>query len=152
MYTLVDPQLHEQKITLAQLFARSPYTLLYFYPKDDTPWCTLEAQEFTLLSDTFSKKWIQIVGVSRDSIESHCAFISKYTLNALYISDPELILHKQFGARGEKNNYGKIIQSVIRSTVLLDDTWAIKKQRTNVRATGHAKRVAARIDENIPSS
>lgn len=152
MYTLVSPDLSEEQITLGQLFERSPYTLLYFYPKDDTPWCTLEAQEFTALHDEFEKQHIQIVGVSKDSTKSHCSFISKYSLSPSYLSDPELDLHKQFGAWGEKNNYGKIVQWVIRSTVLLDKKGNILHTRSNVRATGHAKKVYTEVSAYLPKS
>jgi len=145
MFTLISSDLKEQQITLQQLLERSPYTLLYFYPKDDTPGCTLEANEFSELHEEFTQKQIQIIGVSRDSVESHCSFISKYSLKPSYITDSDLTLHKQFDARGEKNNYGKMVTWVIRSTVLLDRAGKIIKQRTNVRATGHAKKILKEI-------
>lgn len=141
MFTLVSPDLQQQEITLQKLLERSPFTLLYFYPKNDTPGCTLEANDFTSLHDQFTKKWIQVVGVSKDTPDSHCSFITKHWLKPLYISDPELILHKQFGARGEKNNYGKVVTWVIRSTILLDNQWNIRRNRHNVRATGHADKI-----------
>ena len=84
------------------------YVLLYFYPKDDTPGCTIEAKEFSELHEAFATLGVQIVGVSKDLTPSHCAFIQKYTLKPLYLSDPELILHKQFGVRGAKSSWGKI--------------------------------------------
>jgi thioredoxin-dependent peroxiredoxin len=149
MYTLIDKDLHEEQLTLQELVWRAPYTLLYFYPKNDTPGCTLEAQEFTELHNQFQQLGIQLIGVSKDSKASHCAFISKYTLSPSYIADPELHLHKQFGARWEKNNYGKIVQWVIRSTVIIDKNAQIIHQRKNVRATGHAKKVLARTTEHL---
>lgn len=94
--------------TLSDLFKKTKQTILYFYPKDNTPGCTLEARDFSLHLKTFLEKGIQVIGVSKDSEKSHCGFIEKQELTIPLISDPDLILHKQFGTRGEKNNYGKI--------------------------------------------
>lgn len=149
MFTLVHPDLTQETINYNDLIKRMPLTLLYFYPKDDTPGCTLEAQEFSTRIESFKKKWVQIIGVSKDSPNTHCSFIKKYSLAPYYLSDPELILHQQFGARWEKNNYWKIVQWVIRSTFLINQTWEIIKERKNVRATGHAEKVSDRIEKNL---
>ncbi len=134
--------------TFEEVISQSPYTLLYFYPKNDTPGCTLEAKDFSDLSEDFASKDIQIVWVSKDSSESHCDFISKYALSPKYISDPDMSLHKQFSTRGEKNNYGKIVMWVIRSTFLLDSSGEIIKERRSIKATGHAERVRKWISED----
>lgn len=139
----------EHTYTLEQILAKNDYTLLYFYPKDNTPWCTVEAQDFTRLQEAFSILNIQIVWVSRDSIQSHCNFIQKYALTPLYVTDPELELHTQFEAWWEKNNYWKIVQWVIRSTVLLDKSWSIHKHWKNVRAKWHAERVLKEVQEML---
>ncbi|AHB41612.1 hypothetical protein P148_SR1C00001G0823 [candidate division SR1 bacterium RAAC1_SR1_1] len=131
--------------TLSDLFKKSKQTLLYFYPKDNTPGCTLEARDFSLHLKTFLEKGIQVIGVSKDSEKSHCGFIEKQELTIPLISDPELILHKQFGTRGEKNNYGKISQGTIRSTFLLDQSGKILKERRNVKATGHVEKLMKEI-------
>jgi peroxiredoxin Q/BCP len=149
MFTLVHSNLTQETVAYNDLIKRAPLTLLYFYPKDDTPGCTLEAQEFTSLTESFQNKWVQIIGISKDSPNTHCSFISKYKLTPLYLSDPELNLHKQFGARWEKNNYWKIVQWVIRSTFLINHSWEIIKERKNVRATGHAEKVSDRIEKNL---
>jgi thioredoxin-dependent peroxiredoxin len=104
------------------LLQKSPLTLLYFYPKDDTPGCTLEAQDFTRLVPDFAELGIQIVGVSKDSEVSHAKFCNKYDLGLTLISDEDGSLHEQFGIIGEKKNYGKVYIGVIRSTFLLDQT------------------------------
>lgn len=148
MFLLVHPNLTQESVTYQDLINRSPRTLLYFYPKDDTPGCTLEAQEFSSLAASLQKKWVQVVWVSKDTTKSHCSFITKYGLTPYYLSDPELILHKQFGARWEKNNYWKIVQWVIRSTYLVDKEGTIIKERKNVRAQGHAQKVYERIEKN----
>jgi thioredoxin-dependent peroxiredoxin len=83
-------------ITLSELLNKSKQTILYFYPKDNTPGCSLEARDFSVQLKTFLEKGIQIIGVSKDSEKSHCGFIEKQELTIPLISDPELILHKQF--------------------------------------------------------
>lgn len=109
-------------MNLTSLLSASEKTLLYFYPKDDTPGCTLEAQDFTRLVSDFAKLGIQIIGVSRDSEASHEKFCNKYSLGIKLISDESGELHEQFGVIGEKKNYGKVYIGVIRSTFLLDST------------------------------
>ncbi len=126
---------------LTSLLAVSPQTLLYFYPKDDTPGCTMEAQDFTRLKSEFEKLGIQIIGVSKDSETSHAKFCNKYNLGIQLLSDEDGKLHEQFGVIGEKKNYGKVYIGVIRSTFLLDSTGNILKEWRNVKATGHAEKV-----------
>lgn len=144
--TLITSTKEEKNLTFKALLQQSPKTLLFFYPKDNTPWCSLEARTFSSFSELFSKADIQIIGVSRDSQVSHCSFITKESLNLSLISDPECILHKQFGARGEKKNYGKIYEGTIRSTFLLDQDWTIIKAWKNVKATWHAERVVKDLE------
>ncbi|MCH2188401.1 peroxiredoxin [Candidatus Gracilibacteria bacterium] len=130
-----------RELNFEEILSFSPKTLLYFYPRDNTPGCTKEARDFSCLKNDFGKLGIQVVGVSKDSITSHQNFVEKQDLKIDLISDPELTLHKDFGAYGEKNNYGKIVMGVIRSTFLLDKEGNILKEYKNVRATGHAERV-----------
>lgn len=128
-------------MNLPSLLSTSERTLLYFYPKDDTPGCTLEAQDFTRLVPEFRELGIQIIGVSKDSESSHEKFCNKYSLGIQLISDESGELHEQFGVIGEKKNYGKVYIGVIRSTFLLDGTGNILKEWRNVKATGHAEKV-----------
>lgn len=148
-YTIVHADWHIEDIALEQILSSSDYTLFYFYPKDDTPGCTLEAQEFTQLIDQFSQKSIQIVGVSQDSKHDHCAFIEKYHLRPSYLSDPERVLHQQYHARGFKNMYGKMVEWTIRSSVLLDATGNILHHRKAARAKGHAQQVLTWVEKNL---
>jgi peroxiredoxin Q/BCP len=74
-------------------------TIVYFYPKDNTPGCTMEAKDFSTNKKLFDDKSIGIVGISKDSVESHCRFIEKHDLTIDLISDTDLELHKQFGVR-----------------------------------------------------
>lgn len=127
------------------LLQKSPLTLLYFYPKDDTPGCTLEAQDFTRLVPDFAQLGIQIIGVCRDSEVSHAKFCNKYDLGITLISDEDGSLHEQFSVIGEKKNYGKVYIGVIRSTFLLDQTGKILQEWRNVKATGHAEKVLREV-------
>ena len=130
---------------LNSLLSKSPLTILYFYPKDDTPGCTLEAVDFTRLKDEFGALGIQIVGVSQDSWVSHAKFCIKYNLGIELIADEDASLHHQFGVIGEKKNYGKTYIGTIRSTFLLDSSGKILQEWRNVKATGHAEKVLREI-------
>lgn len=120
-------------------------TLLFFYPKDNTPGCTTENKDFSALKEDFLKKWIVIIGVSKDSIDSHASFIQKQNLTIDLISDPDLVLHKELWAYWEKNNYGKIVQWVIRSTFLLNSSGKILQEWKNIKATWHAQRILQQV-------
>jgi len=134
-------------MNLISLLSQSPLTLLYFYPKDDTPGCTLEASDFTQLKSEFEALGIQIIWISKDSETSHAKFCNKYNLSIQLLSDEDESLHNQFGVIGEKKNYGKVYIGVIRSTFLLDSQWKIIKEWRNVKATGHAEKVLREIKE-----
>jgi peroxiredoxin Q/BCP len=129
------------EISLKELFSNSDKNILYFYPKDNTPWCTIENKNFSLMKDKFKEKWFNIIWVSKDSIESHEKFMKKQELNVDLISDPNLILHKQLWVYWEKNNYWKIVMWVIRSTFLIDSSWKILKEWKNVKANWHVERL-----------
>lgn len=136
-------------MTLIALVQNSPYTLIYFYPKDDTPGCTLEAQDFTRLKWEFAELDIQIIGISKDSEVSHAKFCNKYNLGVILISDEDGSLHEQYGVIWEKKNYGKVSIGVIRSTFFLDSTWKILKEWRNIKATGHAEKVLREVKNLI---
>ncbi len=128
-------------MNLTPYLSHSPKTLLYFYPKDNTPGCTLEAQDFTRLKGEFAKLGIQIIWVSKDSEASHEKFTTSCSLGIELISDTDGSLHEKFGVIGEKKNYGKIYVGVIRSTFLLDSAGTILQEWRNVKATGHTEKV-----------
>lgn len=127
--------------SLKELLSFGKKTILYFYPKDNTPGCTIENKDFSCLKDEFAKIWIVVIWVSKDSISSHKDFIKSEDLKVDLISDPELTLHKHFWAYWEKNNYWKIVTWVIRSTFLLDSEGNILKSWKNVKATNHANKI-----------
>jgi len=138
---IVWPDLNSEEISFSDIFSRSDKTLLYFYPKDDTPGCTIEAIDFSQNMDFFLSKWIQIVWVSKDNEKSHCKFIIKQNLKVHLISDEELELHKKFDTRQEKSMYGKKYFGTVRSTFLLNSKWDILQSWKNVNAKWHVEEV-----------
>ncbi len=130
-----------EDLSLNEILSKKDKTIIYFYPKDNTPWCSIEAQDFTCLSLEFEKLWISIIWVSKDSIESHKKFVSDLSLWIDLISDKDLLLHKALWAFWEKNNYWKIIMWVIRSTFLFNSKWHLLKEWRNVNATWHAAKI-----------
>jgi len=115
--------------------------VVYFYPKDSTPGCTTEAQDFRDLQKEFEKANTVVVGISPDSIDSHCRFRDKQQLNFLLLSDPEREVLTAWGAFGEKTMYGKTVMGVIRSTVLIDEKGKVVRIWRKVRVKGHAQEV-----------
>ncbi|BCZ18934.1 Bacterioferritin comigratory protein Bcp [Helicobacter sp. NHP19-012] len=119
--------------------------VLYFYPKDNTPGCTIEAQDFTALKPEFEAKGAVILGVSADDSKSHCHFIESEKLNIELLSDPNLEVAKAYGAYGEKNLYGKVSLGILRSTFVIDKEGKIAHALYNVHAKGHAQKVLGLI-------
>lgn len=115
--------------------------VIFFYPKDLTPGCTMEACGFSEQSEAFRKLNTSVIGISKDTLASHTRFKSKYSLRTLLLSDPDLAVHKQYGAWGEKNLYGKISTGVIRSTFLIDEQGLIIKSWYKVRVKNHVSAV-----------
>ncbi|MCS6983057.1 MAG: peroxiredoxin [Candidatus Absconditabacterales bacterium] len=140
---LTYPDGSQQEKTLTDICSESPYTLLYFYPKDDTPGCTIQAQDFSRLYKDFCDLGIQIIGVSKDPHTSHCAFMNKYAIPYPLVSDPDFALHEMFQTVGIKSMYGKQYRGTIRSTVLLNAQGKTMARRDNVSASGHAETVLA---------
>lgn len=121
------------------------WLVVYFYPKDNTSGCTLEAKSFTDLAGQFADHDAIIVGVSPDSVKSHCGFIAKHGLGITLLSDPEHALLEAAGAWQKKKLYGKEHMGVVRSTVLVDPWGVVREAWTKVKAAGHAEEVLARL-------
>jgi peroxiredoxin Q/BCP len=115
--------------------------VLYFYPRDNTPGCTREAQAFTKLLPAFKKAGADVVGVSRDSLASHGKFRDALKLKVALLSDPDLVAHKAYGAYGAKTMYGKKTMGVIRSTFLIGKDSRIVRVWGSVKVDGHAEAV-----------
>ena len=122
--------------------------ILYFYPKDDTPGCTLESKDFSKLNSIINKKNTLVYGVSKDSLESHLKFKKKYKLKFDLLSDEKLSVIKKYGVWGMKSFLGKKYMGVIRTTFLINSKGKIHKIWSNVRVKDHAKSVLEEI-ENI---
>jgi len=119
--------------------------VLYFYPKDDTPGCTVEANEFSALAGEFAKKGAVVLGVSRDTVKSHCKFRDKYSLKIPLLSDPDLKVHEAFGAYGEKTMYGKKVMGTIRSTFVIGPDGKLSHVFPSVKVDGHEEAVLAAL-------
>ncbi len=124
--------------------------ILYFYPKDDTPGCTLESKDFSKLNSMIKKKNTIVFGISKDSMESHLKFKKKYKLKFDLLSDEKLKVIKKYGVWGMKSFLGKKYKGVIRSTFLINSKGKIHKIWSNVRVKDHAKFVLEEI-KNINS-
>tara|TARA_B100000161_G_scaffold125998_1_gene89352 strand:- start:1425 stop:1889 length:465 start_codon:yes stop_codon:yes gene_type:complete len=119
--------------------------ILYFYPKDDTPGCTLESKDFSKLNSIINKKNTVVYGISKDSIESHLKFKKKYKLKFDLLSDEKMSVIKKYGVWGMKSFLGKKYKGVIRSTFLINSKGKIHKIWSNVRVKDHAKSVFEEI-------
>ncbi|MEZ4391388.1 MAG: peroxiredoxin [Polyangiales bacterium] len=124
--------------------------VLYFYPKDDTPGCTVEAQGFSAAIDAFHALNAEVVGVSRDTTKRHQSFCKKYDLKVRLLTDEaDAPVHKAYGAWGEKKLYGRVSEGCIRSTYLIDEEGVVRAVWSPVKALGHAAAVLAELrDEN----
>ena len=125
------------------------YLVVYFYPRDNTPGCTNEAKDFSKLYKEFKKLNCEIVGISKDSIESHRKFISKFKIPFHLLSDEKIIALKKYGAWGEKSMYGKKFMGIKRTTVLINLKGKIIKIWNNVKVKDHAKEVLNYLKEAI---
>ena len=121
--------------------------LLYFYPKDNTPGCTKEACSLRDWNDEITKRGVSIIGVSKDSIQSHNKFREKYGLNFILLSDPEKTVHIAYDAWGEKKLYGKISLGTIRKTFLIDEVVNIEKIWNKVSVATHGEDVVKYLDK-----
>ena|ERR1017187_7983916 len=123
------------------------WLVVYFYPKDNTPGCTREAQDFTAAAARLAKLGAEVVGVSKDSVKTHAGFREKMGINFPLLSDPELEAHRAYGAWGEKTMYGKKTQGVIRSTFLIAPDGKMVRAWHGVKVDGHVDKVIAALEE-----
>ncbi len=132
-------------VRLDELAPAGKTLVLYFYPKDSTPGCTREGQGFTASRKAIEKAGGVVVGVSRDSVKSHCSFRDKFGVAVPLVSDPERLLHEGFGAWGEKTMYGKKVLGAIRSTFLIKGGVVVKVW-PSVKVDGHVDAVLAALN------
>ena len=117
------------------------YVVLYFYPKDDTPGCTIETNEFNKLLPKFKKLKCEVYGISKDSLKSHDKFRDKYKIKFDLLADEELKVLKKYKVWKKKKFMGREFMGVVRTTYLLDKKGQILKIWNNVKAKDHAKEV-----------
>jgi peroxiredoxin Q/BCP len=126
--------------------AGKPY-VLYFYPKDDTPGCTLEGQGFRDHHGAFKRLGVRILGVSRDNLASHGKFQQKYALPFDLIADTDEELCRRFDVIRDKNMYGKKVRGIERSTFLVDAEGVLRREWRKVKVDGHVAEVLAAAKE-----
>ncbi len=114
--------------------------VIYFYPKDNTPGCTLETKDFSKLYQKFKKIKYEVVGISKDDIKSHIGFKKKYKVPFELLSDENIIVQKKYGVWGKKSFMGRKFMGTVRSTVAINKG-KILKVWNNVRVKGHAQEV-----------
>jgi peroxiredoxin Q/BCP len=115
--------------------------VLYFYPKDDTPGCTVEACEFRDSYNVFRERGAEILGVSPDDVASHGKFKSKYELPFTLLADPEHEVAEKYGVWGERNSYGKKSMGIKRSTFIIDSDGNVARAMMGIKPAGHASEV-----------
>ena len=143
-FTLADQ--NGKKIALKDLKGQD--VILYFYPRDDTPGCTKEAQGFRDLWKKLRDRNANVIGVSPDGAESHRKFIAKYKLPFTLLSDPDKKVMTKYGAFGEKMMYGKKTTGVIRSTVWIGPGGKVKRHwRRVAKAATHPEKVLEALEE-----
>ncbi len=119
--------------------------VLYFYPKDDTSGCTVEAKDFSCLADQFDKAGADVIGVSPDSAKSHAKFKTKHDLNLRLLVDEDKVAAEAYGVWVQKSMYGKSYMGVDRSTFLIDKSGKVARSWRKVKVPGHAEEVLAAV-------
>ena len=133
------------KLTSKDL-AGAPY-VLYFYPKDDTPGCTIEGKDFRDQHAKFKRLKVRILGASRDALSSHAKFQAKYELPFELVSDAHETLCGLFDVIKDKNMYGKKVRGIERSTFLIDAAGVLRREWRKVKVDGHVAEVLAAAAE-----
>lgn len=138
------PSTSGQAFSLAEVKGKS--LVIYFYPKDDTPGCTTEAQQFRDLYPQFQQANCDVVGVSRDSLKSHEKFKAKFSIPFELLSDENETLCNQFGVMKQKMMYGKQVRGIERSTFLLNNKGELVREWRGLKADGHAQEVLSVVN------
>ena len=124
---------------------RGKWVILFFYPRDNTPGCTLEAKNFSCLKNDFEAENAVVIGASRDSVQSHRRFIEKKELKITLLSDDQANVHRMYDVLHPKHFRGKEVISAVRTTFLIDPEGKIARIWDNVRAAGHAEKVLSEL-------
>jgi thioredoxin-dependent peroxiredoxin len=130
-----------ERVKLSQL--RGKPVVVYFYPKDDTSGCTVEAKDFSRLAPEFRKAGIEIIGVSPDSVESHGKFRDKHELTIRLAADTDKVAAMAYGVWAQKSMYGRTYMGVERATFLIDNAGRLARSWRKVKVPDHAQAVLA---------
>jgi peroxiredoxin len=141
-----SPNQDNQPVSLSDYHGKSN-VVLYFYPKDDTPGCTIEANDFTKLANEFAELDTVVIGVSKDSCESHQAFINKYGLNVQLLADTSGELCDSYGVWQEKEKQGVKKMGIVRSSFIINKDGIVEEAMYGVTADGHAQEVLEKIKQ-----
>lgn len=131
--------------TLALRDLRGKHVVLYFYPKDNTPGCTTEGQEFRDLHGKFSRAGAVVLGLSRDSLKAHENFKAKHDFPFALLADTDEAVCRRYDVIREKNMYGRKVLGIERSTFLIDKASVLRQEWRKVKAAGHAADVLAAV-------
>jgi peroxiredoxin Q/BCP len=115
--------------------------VLYFYPRDNTPGCTVESKDFRDLHAKFGRRKVRVIGISRDTLKSHDRFKEKFGFPFELIADPDEVICELFGVMKDKNMYGKKVRGIERSTFLVDENSVLLREWRKVKVDGHAQEV-----------
>jgi peroxiredoxin Q/BCP len=139
----------DQGATVTPKDLKGAWTVIYAYPKDNTPGCTTEACDFRDSWARVQKMGVRVYGISKDSVKSHQGFIAKQDLPFRLLSDPEAVLLKALGAFGRKVMYGKEMEGIIRSTFLIDPKGIIRVVWPKVSVKGHVQAVLDALEKLV---
>ena len=141
------PSTNKKSFTLNESLGK--YVVLYFYPKDDTPGCTIETNDFNKLYSKFKKLDCEIYGISKDNIKSHDKFREKYKIKFDLLSDEEIKVLKKYKVWAKKKFMGREFMGIVRTTFLIDKKGKIIKIWNNVKVKDHAKEVLETLKDII---
>jgi peroxiredoxin Q/BCP len=128
-----------ENVSLSDFWGKK--VVIYFYPKDNTPGCTRQACAFAQHFDKFKEKNVSVIGISKDSVESHIKFANKYSLPFLLLSDPNREAIEAYGVWKEKKLYGKVSMGIVRTTFIIDENGYIEKIMPNVKPDTNAEEI-----------
>lgn len=140
-FTLLDKD--NNSVSLSDFLGKK--VVLYFYPRDNTPGCTRQACAFAQRYEDFKSKNIQVIGISKDSVESHVKFAEKYNLPFILLSDQERKAIEEYGVWQEKKMCGKVGMGVVRTTFIIDEQGNIEKIMEKVKPDTNAEEILAQL-------
>ena len=146
-YNFTLPSTNKKNYSLKDSIGK--YVVLYFYPKDDTPGCTIETNDFNILLSKFKKLDCEVYGISKDSLKSHDKFRDKYKIKFDLLADEEINVLKKYKVWGKKKFMGREFMGIVRTTYLIDKKGKILKFWNNVKVKDHAKEVLETLQNII---